>query len=793
MTPSASTNRTPPPESPSNGRLPFGRSWPVRAILLTLVLLCGWLAFDWWSVLPDDVAATYVGRQRCIECHQQEYRLWQGSDHDLAMDHATPDTVLASFDDVKRTYQGTSTHFFRRGDQYWVNTEGADGQPHDFQIKFVFGIRPLQQYLVELERPANLGDREVGKLQVLRWSWDTQKKEWFHLNPPDVPADEKLSHSDPLHWTGAAQNWNHMCADCHSTNVQKNFDIAAKTYRTNFSEIDVSCEACHGPGSIHADLASARSFFWDRKRDRGIEKLTQASSRREIETCAPCHSRRSVVHPGTANDNSYWDRYDLELLSDATYYADGQIRDEVYEFGSFSQSKMYHKGIRCTDCHDAHTTRVHYTDNRLCTSCHAHAGGRYDTPAHHHHAAGSEGSRCVSCHMPETPYMEVDLRRDHGLRVPRPDLSVSIGIPNACTGCHLRSSQVPGESLAPPDSDSYQYYSQWMDAKRKGNSAVQSELARVDQWANEWFLRWYGDRARAEHAVALAQAWQGDPQAIEPLQTLISKRDLAGIVRASALNALQNIAPEKATSVGATLLRDADPLVQVAALRSLRGQLPTDQRQTIAERLLDGTRLVRMEAAQLLAGELAAVLSLEQQQARYRALQEYREGLRLHGDQSGAHLELGLLAERMGQIPEAIRSYRTAVHVQPGVVGPRSNLASLLEQQGQPVEAAKWRAEELPLLARDANLAPTHAATQYRYALALYLNQQPSEAVESMRRAASLVPNNYDFGLGLVLLLEHTKQWDDALRELDRIQALRPNEQGLLSIRQRIEAQRGRP
>ncbi len=758
--------------------------------MVVILLAAGWLGYDWWSALPDDVAATYVGRQSCIQCHQQEFRLWQGSDHDLAMDHATPSTVLANFDDVKLEYQGTSTHFFRRADEYWVRTEGSDGKLHDFQITFVFGIRPLQQYLVEFERPVDLAEGQVGKLQVLRWSWDTQKKAWFHLNPPDVPASEKLSPSDPLHWTGAAQNWNHMCADCHSTNVQKNFDVAKRTYRTHFSEIDVSCEACHGPGSVHVDLASARSPFWDRKRGLGIESLTLASSKREIETCAPCHSRRSVAHPGAANDNSYWDRYDLELLSDATYHADGQIRDEVYEFGSFLQSKMYHKGIRCTDCHDAHTARVHFPDNRLCTSCHAHAGGRYDTPAHHHHQPGSAGSQCVSCHMPETPYMEVDLRRDHGLRVPRPDLSVSIGVPNACTGCHLQSAQVPGNSLASHEASQYQYYSQWIAAGRAGNSHVQAELARVDRWAHEWFDRWYGERPRPDHAKTMALAWRRQANSIESLETLISQNEQASIFRASALNALLQFAPQRAATTAVTLLRDADPIIQVAALRSLRGQLPEDWRESIAPRLLDGTRLVRMEAAQLLAAEPASQLTLEQQTARHRALKEYRDGLRLNSDQAGAHLELGLLSEQLGQFDEAVRAYRTAIHVQPNVVGPRSNLASLLEQQGQVEEAKKWRAEELPLLARDAQLAPSHAATQYRYALALYLNQQPDKAVVFMRQASELEPSNYDFGLGLVLLLEHTQKWNEALQELNRIHELRPGDPSLAAIRARIEAQR---
>ena len=399
-----------------------------------LILGGGLVLADWWICLPDDAQATFVGRQACIDCHREAYDAWQGSHHDLAMDVATPQTVLGDFNDVEFEQFGIRSRMFRRDGKYWVHTEGPDGAMTDFEIKWVFGVDPLQQYMVEFDRPADMPEHEIARVQVLRICWDTKRKEWFYLHPPDVR--ERLAPDDDLHWTGVAQRWNNMCADCHSTNLQKNYDVATNTYHTTFSEIDVSCETCHGPGSVHVELANAKSLFWDRKRGFGLARLKD-SAETLIQTCAPCHSRRSHVYPGFPPGGNYYDYYNNELLQRTTYHADGQILDEVYEYASFIQSKMYHKGIRCTDCHDPHKAKPKYTGNALCTSCHQHPAGKYDTPAHHFHQPDSTGAACVECHMPQTTYMEVHPRRDHSLRNPRPDLSVQLGTPNACTRCHL--------------------------------------------------------------------------------------------------------------------------------------------------------------------------------------------------------------------------------------------------------------------------------------------------------------------------------------------------------------------
>jgi len=200
----------------------------------------------------DEIQAppTFVGGKVCAGCHQKEYKLWQGSHHDLAMQVANDNTVLGDFSDANFTYFGVTSTFYKRDGKFKVRTDGPEGKLKDYEIKYAFGVYPLQQYLIEFPG---------GRLQALSIAWDSRPKgeggqRWFHLYPK-----EKITHDDTLHWTGPNQNWNYMCAECHSTNLKKNYDLKSDTYSTTWFEINVSCEACHGPGSRHVAWAEHKS------------------------------------------------------------------------------------------------------------------------------------------------------------------------------------------------------------------------------------------------------------------------------------------------------------------------------------------------------------------------------------------------------------------------------------------------------------------------------------------------------------------------------------------------------
>lgn len=787
------------------------------------MLVAAGVAADYWFGLPENAQATYVGRQSCIQCHQAEAKSWLNSHHDLAMDLATSDTVLADFDDQTLEHHGQTSRMFKRGGKFFVHTDGPDGKLVDFEVKYVFGVTPLQQYMVEFDRPADMPEEEVSRVQVLRETWDTKHKRWFYQNPPDV--QEKLEPGDELHWTGVTQRWNSSCADCHSTNLQKNFDLASGTYHTTWSEIDVSCETCHGPGSLHVQLAQSPSLFWDRKRGYALPQLKGKSNLAEVEACAPCHSRRSSIHGDYASGAALHDFYATELLGAGIYHADGQIQDEVYEYGSFTQSKMHSKGVRCSDCHNPHSLRLKHEGNQLCTSCHAHPAGKYDAPAHHNHKAGSTGTQCIECHMPATTYMDVDPRRDHSLRIPRPDLSVKLGTPNACVSCHLADSKLPAaQRPKSPSPNRPAEYADWLRAAERGNEPVKGELHRLNQWADAAAEKWYGAKRKKEphFAEALVAARQNGPGAQAKLLALLGDRNHPPVARATAALELgAYVDPQPGYSADAIralreALADKSPEVRAAAVLSLQNGPPEDMLAALTPLLTDPVRLVRIRAAQ----GLSRFRREDFQSGAYRnfqnVAQEYRAGSAVNNDRAAEHMMLGVFAENQTDFQEARKEYELAISLEPTMTGPRSNLAALLdglvqaaderfraaaqqrdeaaaaaamqEMDSLIAQAAQLRQQELDLLEQGSLQVPENSEWQRRVGLLRHLQGWRKEAEAALLRAWLLQPRDPGNIEVLAIYYSETGRPEEALPLAERLLELRPKHRRYEQLRGDIRA-----
>lgn len=656
--------------------------------------------------------SSYVGRTVCAGCHADEARLFEGSDHDLALQEADPAAALGDFSGREVQVGGETARFSEQDGRLVVETAGPDGAPAAFEVRYLLGVDPLQQLLLPLPG---------GRLQAFQIAFDTRPRaeggqRWRHLLP-----DEGARPGDPLHWTGRLFHWNERCADCHSTGVRRGRDPRNGEYATTFAEIDVSCEACHGPGSRHAAWARAGGGGADPglparlRRDEGRFVLAPGADvarrepprrdRAELDACGPCHARRALLGEAADPGAPFEDGHRLALLEEGLYFADGQIRDEVFELGSFLQSRMARAGVVCSDCHEPHSGALRAEGNAVCTACHR--AETFDAASHHFHAPGSEGERCVACHMPGRVYMQVDLRHDHSLRVPRPDLAERVGTPEPCTGCH------PGRDPA------------WAAGVLRERGAKQ---------AGRWH---FGEALHAGRTYA-----EGAGPALVRAAT---DREVPGIARATAIELLERWPGPEAFAAVRDAIRDEDALVRRAGVAWLE-VVPESARAGLAAPLLrDPVRGVRIEAARVLAGTPAAALgaaapALEAALAEHRAVQEVNAGT------PEAWLNLGLVAAARGDLAGAEASVREALRLAPELGAAAVNLADLYRAQGRDEDGER-------VLRAALDRQPDDAGLHHALGLALVRLGRRDEAVTALDRAATLAPGEprYAYVLGVAL------------------------------------------
>jgi tetratricopeptide (TPR) repeat protein len=683
--------------------------------------------------------ATFVGSASCAECHRAEHAAWKGSQHERAMQHATAGTVLGDFSGSTYTRDGVTSTFFKRDGRFVIRTDGPDGKLTDFEVKYTFGVEPQQQYLVELPG---------GRLQAVSVTWDTRPKEaggqrWFRQYPK-----EKLDHLDELHWTQRAQNWNFMCADCHSTDVRKGYDDAKDVYDTRYAEVSVGCESCHGPGSAHVAARGAGGLtiaFHERRDVAWVIDPATGNARRsaprttddEMETCARCHSRRSQFAEGWRAGDRLLDHFLPVTLREGLYHPDGQQQDEVFIWGSFRQSKMHEAGVTCGDCHDPHTQKMRLPDDATCAQCHAPA--KYAVVEHHRHEPGKAGSQCVDCHMPATTYMVNDPRRDHGFKVPRPDLTASTGAPNACAACHEREGA---------------------------------------EWAATALDRWHGTawRARPSIAPALHAARRGLPGAARGLQGLVDDPGQPAMVRATALELLARYPSPLADGALQRALGDKDDLTRHVAVTRLEA-LPAEARPTLlVPRLSDRVRAVRMEAARLLL-PVAAQLEAPARPAFDAAIAEYEAALRHDLSRPEARLNLGNLLLQRGDATGAEASFKRAIETDPRFVPARVNLADLYRSQGREDEADRVLRDGL-------RAAPGAPALHEGLGLSLVRQGRKPAAIAEFAAASRAAPAEARYAYLHALALHDAGRRDEAIRVLADASRRVPDRDLLLTLAQ---------
>ncbi|MGH6934426.1 MAG: cytochrome c3 family protein [Dongiaceae bacterium] len=747
-------------------------------------------AADSVSSAPDGIGIApppgYVGSSACASCHPREFETWHLSQHARAMQVASEATVLGDFNDVWIEHFGSAAHFFRRDNRFLIETDGHDGRPAEYEVLYTFGLDPLQQYLVAFPD---------GRIQALPFAWDIRPADrggqrWFHLYP-----GEAIPYTDSLHWTGLQQNWNYMCAECHSTGVRKNYDADANRFATTFSEISVGCEACHGPAGGHVQWASgARSTempnkgFMSKATIRpdpdwtpdpatgspahGVGRLPGD----EVETCGRCHGRRGQFSEAWMPGRPLADTHLPSYLAEGLFETDGQMLDEVYNYASFQQSLMYARGVVCTDCHDPHSAKLKAPPAEVCAQCHLPA--RFATVEHTGHAPGLGAPDCISCHMPARTYMVIDSRHDHGFRIPRPDLTVTLGTPNACNGCH--SDKTAGWAASIIES--------WHGHERKG-------------------LQTYG--------AAFHAARTGAPQARELLLRVVRDADAPSLARATTMLELNALPSAEVDLEIDRALLDPDPMVRIAALRGTE-RSPIDERwRRAADLLSDPIRAVRIEAANVLADQATDMLTAAERERYDRAAVEFMAAERVNSDRPENRANLGNFLARRGQRAEAQQEYLAGINLQPTATPLYVNLADLYRSQGRESEAEqvlrqalllapddaavqhslglamirqKRYAEAIPLLEHAAVVAPDQPRYAYVYAIALQSTGQMEKAHKVLVQALVAHPGNVEI---LLALLDDAIKGQDAARALayaERLRPLLPDDPGLAQLIDQLDA-----
>jgi predicted CXXCH cytochrome family protein len=696
------------------------------------------------GILTPAAEPGHAGSASCASCHPAQTSAWRASQHARAMEPATPATVLGDFNDQSATHFGSRARFMQKDGRYIVETEGRDGKAAEFKIDYTFGFEPLQQYLTTFPD---------GRVQALPYAWVTTPKEaggqrWIHLYP-----NEAIPAGDALHWTGAQQNWNYMCADCHSTSVRKNYDPSTNRFATSFSEVSVGCESCHGKAAGHVSWAnegrpatSANKGFASVAAKRPTpdwtpDPVTGSPAHGvtrpigdEVETCGTCHARRGQFAEGWQPGKPLADFYRPAFLTQDLFEADGQMRDEVFNYASFQQSKMHAKGVVCSDCHEPHSGKLKAAGPDVCAQCHM--PDKFGAAAHTGHAPGPKTPDCIGCHMPVRTYMVVDPRHDHGFRVPRPDLTVSVGAPNACNDCH--KDKAPAWAA--------QAIEQWHGPVRKG----------------------FQTYAPAFHAAATNSA-----SARDLLLRTATDTETPAIARASALLFLQGLPSIKVEEALRKALADPDPMVRIAALEGHKGQ-PAEQRWRRASPLLsDPVRAVRQQAATLLAEGPPAGASAADRQAFDAAAAEYIAAERFNADRPESRANLGQFYRRQGKMADAEKEYLAALDLD-FTIAPRIDLADLYRAQGREADA------EL-LLRQTISIAPTAAAPRHALGLSLIRAKRYDEAMEPLRRATELEPGQPRYAYVYAVALDSRGQTAAARSVLEKALVASPSNIQLLT------------
>lgn len=689
------------------------------------------------SVIQFTLAEQVYSSEDCKSCHIEETQEWRKSDHAKSMSLPTMHSVVGKFGtknnpqsavhkSLKATFWKSHSLTENNKMEYFVSL-GQKNKLKQFKISYTFGIYPLQQYLVEKER---------GKFQVFPFAWDDRPEaiggqRWFTQYPT-----EDIKTEDRLHWQQPFQNWNGMCADCHSDNLKRNYQSYSDSFSSRFSSINVDCLACHDDKvTPHIRPITESKKITDGQWQKIPNHATASwvGGKRDsqfMQACFACHALRSPLTDGFNSSTPFLEQFKPSLLGPPNYFADGQIHEEVFVYGSFLQSKMYQQGVNCLDCHRAHSLELKLIDNALCAQCHS--PSHFDTPKHHGHSLNTAGALCANCHMPKTTFMGVDKRADHRFGVPKPDWTQKFGVPNACSSCHQdKTLKDLSESIE-----------SWIGETKKRND----EAAYIKLLTNV--------------APRPADIWE-----------VVQFTSLPAIKRATALSLFAHIDAKLSSAKLQEYLLSNEPLLRFSAVLAAKNLNSNERVNALLPLLDDKLKLIRLEAANQLVG-------LDIPKASYKKFQDLLTILININDMNSWRAEgefaNALIASKQNNLEAAIIHYRKSIQKEPYFALSYINLADIYRLY------TNVEAEKLTLLKAIDNI-PNDSRLYYSLGLFYVRQSEYLAAEDALRWAYKLNSSNIQVIYTFALILDKNNQLPHAIRMLQEVLNRNPNSEAALS------------
>lgn len=652
-------------------------------------------------------------------------------------------------------------------DKSEISETGPDGARR-YSIAHVLGGKNVCYFLTPVER---------GRLQVLPIAYDTRRREWFDTTASAVRHFRE--HPDQaLHWRERPLTFNTACHSCHVSQLSLNYTPGDDTYHTSWREPGINCETCHGPGEAHAQA------FARQPKGQSAEKLqiisTRAFSPAQINAqCAGCHAKMIPLVPSVQLGVEFFDQYDLITYEDLDFYPDGRDLGENYTYTQWRSSACVKASQM--DCLHCHTSSGRYrfdaaNANQACLPCHQ---DKVSNPARHtHHAIESMGSRCVSCHMPQTEFARM-IRTDHSLRPPTPAATLKYQSPNACNLCHTNQT------------------ARWADEQ-------------VRQWQPRDFQAPVLRRAEWIDA-ARKQQWNRLPEMLAYLADTNHEEILA----TSLVRLLARCPSNEVASVFVHAVGDPSPLVRSSAADALGRRLTPQFVESLLRMTSDASRLVRIRAAAALAG--VGEVPGEFKPALTRAAAECEAALQARPDDAMSRYNLGNYYAAKGDDSQAITAYRAATRLEPENIPAWANGALSLNRLGSNTMAEAWLrqalrvdptnaavclnlglllgemgrgSEAVPFLRQALKSDPASATAAHNLGILIAV-EQPAESIVLLRQAVQFSPENMDFVYTLAFYLAGQKQDTEARQILEPLVAKEVNSPAIYDLLARLWLRQG--